>query len=138
MLELEKMSKFEKDAFGVERVNEGRRSADRRGAGIRMWALVAAVLWATPVLALEPIAVPGGVEDATKAAEVALAAGAVGEPNVVECPQLVRIKYPFLTCSIDTYGNVLMDGAGSSLSAGHAPKTTHFIEGDHGYWGNSR
>jgi hypothetical protein len=76
--------------------------------------------------ALDSISVPGGVEAMSPTST---------DSNSVVCPQLVRIKYPFATCTRDAFGNVLLDAMGPKPSPGHAPTSSDFVAGDKGYWG---
>lgn len=71
---------------------------------------------------------------------VALSAGEVSaaEPAESGCPTLTHIKYPFLSCQRDAYGNVVLVSEGGIVSSpGHMPEQDPFVEGD-GYWGPDR
>jgi hypothetical protein len=84
-------------------------------------ALIALISLATagPALALEPIAVPDGVEQAPSEG----------------CSQLTRLKYPFLGCSTDENGNLTLNAVGIGLAAA-VENVDGFVTGD-GYWGAS-
>jgi hypothetical protein len=65
--------------------------------------------------------------------EEAAAAGT----TAVDCPQLVQVKYPFITCSMDSHGNVVMNSMGQALDTERLPELKGFAGGD-GYWGKMR
>jgi hypothetical protein len=57
--------------------------------------------------------------------------------TAVDCPQLVQVKYPFITCGMDSHGNVLMNSIGQPLDTERLPELKGFAGGD-GYWGKMR
>jgi hypothetical protein len=57
--------------------------------------------------------------------------------TAVDCPQLVQVKYPFITCSMDSHGNVVMNSMGQPLDTERLPELKGFAGGD-GYWGKMR
>ena len=55
------------------------------------------------------------------------------EPTAAgECPRLIQIKYPFLSCQEGQIG--MAEGNDSWEDSRRIPLQSHFIEGD-GYWG---
>jgi hypothetical protein len=69
----------------------------------------------------------GGTEAATEAAS-----------TTVECPELTRVKYPFITCSTDAHGNVVMNSMGEPLKGERQPLSGSYADKGDGYWGPSR
>ena len=64
--------------------------------------------------------------------------GEAAEPSQNGCPALTQIKYPFLSCRRDDYGNVVLVSEGGVVSSpGHMPEQDRFVAGD-GYWGPDR
>ena len=78
--------------------------------------------------AIDGVDVPGGVEKAA----------VVTNSTSVECPQLTRLKYPFITCSADAHGNVVMNTMGEPLKGERQPKGGSFVDEGDGYWGPVR
>ena len=68
-----------------------------------------------------------------KAANQAPAEEAAANQSV-ECPELTRLKYPFLTCKTDAYGNVVLDGS-TILKTSQMPPLDPFVESED-YWGH--
>ena len=75
--------------------------------------------------AMDDIAVPGGVEGAAE----------VAAEGTAPCPQLTRLKYPFLTCSMPATGQVVLDPMGGSAPAEQIPPQSPFMNSLE-YWGN--
>jgi hypothetical protein len=75
----------------------------------------------------------GWMQQAKAGDEEAVAVGT----TAVDCPQLVQVKYPFITCSMDSHGNVVMDSMGQPLDTERLPELKGFAGGD-GYWGKMR
>lgn len=73
-----------------------------------------------PALALESIGVPDGVEVNS------------GEAASEGCPQLTRLKYPFLSCSKDENGNTTLTAFGTGYAAA-VENHDDFVLGN-GYW----
>ncbi len=82
---------------------------------------------AAPALALESICL-------SKSAAVADAAAA---EEGTQCPRLTRIKYPFLSCSRDARGQLVLDPVAGGEIARRLPQQSEFVEGD-GAWGPDR
>ncbi len=80
-----------------------------------------ALTLAAPVaLAVEGIEVPGGVEEAP----------------VSECPQLTRLKYPFLSCVTDEAGRIVLAQRGTGFAA-MVKNQAEFVTGE-GHWDKAR
>jgi len=83
---------------------------------IAVLAIAVIALWAGPGLALD------GID--------------LGEPLAPpaegECPRLIQIKYPFLSCAKGQIG--LADGNATWANSRQMPLQDEFLEGD-GYWG---
>jgi len=61
---------------------------------------------------------------------------AAAEPDrSVECPGLVRVKYPFLSCVRDEAGNVVFDAEPEPITVSRMPDMDPFVESDD-YWGH--
>lgn len=86
-------------------------------AGIFGLAAALSLTWAGPVRALDGI-------DLSKPAEA---------PAPGECPRLIQIKYPFLSCENGVIG--LADGDSTWENTRQIPTQSDFIEGN-GYWGD--
>ena len=80
--------------------------AGRVGMGAE-FALVS-LIFAVFVL-VAPSAVAGGITIAEEPVVIEQNAEQAGQEAVVDCPQLVRIKYPWLSCSTDEWGNTSLD-----------------------------
>ncbi len=68
-----------------------------------------------------------------------LSDAATAPPAAGECPALVKIKYPFLTCGGDAASHTLLQArplklAPSWASARQSPRMSDWTESD-GYWG---
>ena len=68
-------------------------------------------------------------------AEATSATALGSESMTVECPALTRVKYPFLACAKDAYGQIVLAGPAQEIVTSQMPPMDPFID-NMDYWGN--
>lgn len=59
----------------------------------------------------------------------------ISEGATVECPALTRVKYPFLSCAMGAYGQIVLAGPAQEIVTSQMPPMDPFIT-NMDYWGN--
>ena len=103
--------------------NQNRNETMRRGSRMVRLALGAASI----------IAIASGLAGAAAALDGIDLSAPMEAPAEGECPQLIQIKYPFLSCAGGVIG--LSDGDATWENSRQLPIQSDFNEGN-GYWGD--
>ena len=97
-------------------------------------AAVLIVSLATPAMAMDGITI---IDEGEPMVAEAPAKPVPGAP--APCPTLTQIKYPWLSCQTDTWGNTVVASTGQVEGFQDIDRVTSksflFVRGDWGYWG---